>query len=138
MSCAMHRESSNSALRTLLLTISLLFSLAALHAEERPAQPESFPTFWARFKSAVAKNDKEAVVAATHLPAIFPNNSRAKAAFLESYPSIFTKTVRKGFLSAKPVRTPDRDSYSVFLGEEHFYFEKVNGAYKFTDFGPND
>jgi hypothetical protein len=134
----MHRESSNRALRTLLLAISLLFPLGFLRAEERPAQAESFATFFARFKTAVAKDDKEAVAAATHLPSLYPKNSRAKATFLENYPSIFTKTVRKGFASAKPVRTPDRDSYSVFCGEERFYFEKVNGAYKFTDFGPND
>jgi hypothetical protein len=125
-------------MRTLLITISLLLSLVALQAEERPAQPESFATFWAGLKSAIAKNDKEAVAAATHLPSIYPNMPDAKAAFLKDYPSIFTKTVRKCLASSKPARTPDRDSYSVFCDEQYFYFKKVNGAYKFTDYGPND
>ena len=125
-------------MRTLLITISLLLSLGALQAEERPAQPESFATFWAGFKSAVVKNDKEAVVAATDLPSIYPDNPQAKAAFLKEYPSIFPKAVRKCFAAAKPERTPERDSYSVFCGEVYFYFEKVKGAYKFTDYGPND
>jgi hypothetical protein len=123
-------------MKTLLITISLLLSLVALRAEERPAQHESFATFWAAFKSAVAKNDKEAVVAATHLPSFYPNNPRAKEAFLQQYPSNFTKEVQKCFATAKPVR--DRDSYVVFCGEEIFGFEKVNGAYKFTSIGMND
>ena len=90
----MPRDSFNDALRTLLVTVSLLLSLGTLHAEERPARAESFATFWAEFKTAVGKNDKEAVVAATHLPSISPNNRQAKAAFLKSYPSIFTKRFR--------------------------------------------
>jgi hypothetical protein len=122
----------------LLIAFSLLISLGGLRAEERGRQTESFATFWAGFKTAVAKNDKEAVVAATHLPAIYPSDPGAKAAFLKSYPSLFTKEVRKCFARAKPVRDSDRDSYSVFCGEQLFYFEKVKGAYKFTDFGPND
>jgi hypothetical protein len=134
----MHRESFIHPLRTVLITIPLLLSLGAVRAAERPAPPESFATFWAGFKSAVAKNDKEAVVAATDLPSIYPKNPQAKAAFLKEYPSIFTKVIRKCFAAAKPERTPDRDSYSVFCDEQMFYFEKINGAYKFTDYGPND
>ena len=125
-------------MKTLLVTISLLLSLVAVQAEERSAKPKSFATFWAEFKSAIAKNDKEAVAAATHLPSIYPNNHQAKEAFLKDYPSIFTKTVRQCLATAKPSRTPDRDSYSVFCDEQYFYFGKVNGAYKFTDYGPND
>ena len=129
----MHRDSSNHALRTLLLTISLLLSLVALQAEERPAQPESFATFWAGFKSAVAKNDKEAVVAATKFPFY---GHLSKAEFIEQYPSLFTKEVQKCFATAKPVK--DRDGYFVFCGEEIFTFQKVHGAYKFTGIDMND
>ena len=98
----MHRDSFNDVLRTLLITVSLLLAFGTLHAEERPARAESFATFWAAFKTAVVKNDKESVVAATHLPSIYANNRQAKAAFLKSYPSIFTKTVQKCFAAAKP------------------------------------
>jgi hypothetical protein len=120
----------------LLLAPALTFLLAIplAKAEERAAQPQSFATFWAGFKSAVAKNDKEAVAAATELPSL----RLSKAAFLKTYPTIFTKKVQKCFATAKPVRTPDRDSYSVFCDSQYFYFEKVHGAYKFTDRGPND
>ena len=77
-------------------------------------------------------------MAATDLPSLYPKNPRAKAEFLKSYPSIFTKKVQKCFATAKPVHTPERDSYSVFCGDVLFNFEKVKGVYKFTDYGPND
>ena len=133
MAGVMHRNSSNHALRTLLLTISLLLSLVALQAEERPAQPESFATFLAGFKRAVAKNDKEAVAAATKFPFY---GELSKAEFIEKYPSLFTKEVQKCFATAKPVK--DGASYFVFCGEKIFTFEKVNGAYKFTGIDRND
>lgn len=119
-----------------LLTAALMFFLAAppAEAEERSAQPQSFAKFWAGFKGAVARGDREAVVAATHLPSM----RLSKAAFLQTYLSTFTRQVQKCFAAAKPVRTEDRDSYSVFCGEEYYYFEKVNGTYKLTDIGMND
>ena len=138
ISGVMHRNSFRHSLGALFISLSLLFSLGALQAQEPPAKPESFAAFWAGFKSALAKNDKETIAAATDLPSIYPNNSQAKAAFLKDYPSTFTKEVRKCFAKAKPVRTSGRDSYSVFCDEQYFYFEKVNGTYKFTDYGPND
>ena len=122
-------------MKTLLITISLLLSLVALQAEEPPARPESFATFWAAFKSAVAKNDKETVAAATKLPFM---GQQAKAAFLKNYPSYFSPEVRKCFATAKPAKQDGRDSFTVFCGEEIFSFEKVNGAYKFTSIDMND
>ena len=133
MSGVMHRDSSSHAVRILLLTISLLLSLVVLKAEERPAQQESFATFWAGFKSAVAKNDKEAVVAATKFPFY---GQLSKAEFIQQYSSLFPKQVQKCFATAKPVK--DRDSYFVLCGEEIFTFAKVNGAYKFTGIDMND
>ncbi len=114
--------------------LTFLVAIPLAQAEERAAQAESFATFWVGFKSAVVKNDKEAVVAATELPSL----QLSKPAFLQAYPSIFTKKVQRCFATAKPVRAADRDSYSVFCGSQLFVFEKVTGAYKFTDFSPND
>lgn len=92
------------AMKHLLFTISLLLPLLAVQAEERPAPTESFATFWAGFKSAVAKDDKEAVAAATDLR-FFDQNKHlakdlAKAAFIRDYPSYFTKEVKKCFATA--------------------------------------
>ncbi len=127
-------------MKHLLFTISLLLAPLAVQAEERPAPTESFATFWAGFKSAVAKDDMEAVAAATDLR-FFTQDKHlakdlAKAAFIRDYPSYFTKEVKKCFATAKPIL--DRDSYLVFCGEEIFTFSRVNGAYKFTSIGMND
>jgi len=122
-------------MRTFLATTLFLFLLVPqlLEAKDPPPAAESFATFWADFKSAVARNDKEAVAAATKLPFMA---QQSKADFIRDYPLYFTKEVKKCLATAKPVR--DRDSYLVFCGEEIFSFGKVNGAYKFTDIGMND
>jgi hypothetical protein len=120
-------------MKTLLITFFLLLPQLAVQAEERPAQPESFATFWAGFKSAVAKNDKEAVVAATKFPFY---GQLSKADFIKQYSSLFPKEVQKCFATAKPVK--DRDSYFVFCNQEIFTFGKVNGTYKFTGIDMND
>ena len=117
----MMKRTTLNSVKILPLTICLLLSLLAVRAEEPPARPESFATFWAGFKSAVAKNDKEAVAAATKFPFM---EQLSKAAFLQQYPSMFTKKVQKCFATAKPVRTEDRDSYSVFLRGGVFLFRE--------------
>ena len=122
-------------MRTFLATTLFLLLLVPqlLEAKDPPPPAESFAAFWKEFQSAVARNDKEAVAAATKLPFMA---QQSKADFIRDYPSYFTKEVKKCLATAKPVR--DRDSYLVFCGEEIFSFGKVNGAYKFTDIGVND
>ena len=122
-------------MRTFLATTLFLFLLVPqlLEGKDPPPPAESFAAFWKEFQSAVAKNDQEAVAAATKLPFMA---QQSKVDFIRDYPSYFTKEVKKCLATAKPVR--DRDSYSVFCGEEIFSFGKVNGAYKFTDIGMND
>ena len=120
------------------LATSLFLSLLApqlLEAKDPPL-PAEFVAFWKEFKSAVAKNDQEAVAALSDLQPYYRNGQFSKEAFLKEYPFLFRRDVRKCFATAKPER--DRDSYLVGCGEELFYFGKVNGAYKFTDIGMND
>lgn len=128
-------NSSIRIMRNLLIAITLLVPLLAAQAEERPAQLESFTAFWAHFKSAVTRQDKEAVAAVTMFPFM---GQQARAAFLKSYPSTFTKEVRKCIATVKPVKAEERDGYLVFCGEEIYTFEKVNGGYKFTSIDMND
>ena len=124
-------------MRTFLAATLFLFLLVPqlLEGKDPPPPAESFAAFWKEFQSAVARNDKEAVAAATKLPFMA---QQSKADFIRDYPSYFTKEVKKCLATAKPVKAEDRDTYSVFCGEEIFGFEKVNGAYKFTDIGMND
>jgi hypothetical protein len=102
------------------------------------AEAGSFAEFWVQFKTAVAKDDKEAIAEMTKLP--FPTGSKpwSKAEFIKECGKLFDQKTRRCFSKAKPIKEEDRDSYSVFCGEEIFVFSKVNGEYRFTDIGMND
>ena len=126
-------------LKTMGLIALLLLASAPLTAQS-PAKTkaDSFAAFWNEFKSAVAKDDKEAVAAMTKLPIYLANKERSKDGFLKLYPSLFTKKVKTCLVSAKPVKEVNQDSYSVFCGKSIYVFARVEGKYKFTDLGAND
>ena len=127
-------------MRTVLAAIFFLSLLVPqlLEAKDPPPPAESFAAFWKEFRNAVARNDREAVAALSNLQHYHRNGQFSKQAFLKDYPSLFPRAVRKCLATAKPEKEADRDTYSAFCGEEIFSFEKVNGAYKFTDIGMND
>ena len=127
-------------MRTLLGAVLFLSLLVPqlLEAKDPPPPAESFAAFWKEFRSAVAKNDRDAVAALSNLQHYHRNGQFSKEAFLQDYPSLFTRAARKCLATAKPVKETGRDTYSAICGEEIFSFEKVNGAYKFTDIGMND
>ena len=126
-------------MRTFLATTLFLFVLVPQLLEAKdPPPPAEFAAFWKEFKSAVAKNDKEAVVALSDVSLFRRNGQFSKEAFLKEYPFLFRRDVRECLATAKPEKETHRDSYLVGCGEEIFYFGKVNGAYRFTDIGMND
>jgi hypothetical protein len=108
----------------------------AISAEVK-SEGKSFATFWTQFKTAVANKNKEAIAGMTK----FPFNYReqlTRADFIKKFDVIFNAKVRKCFQSAKPEKETNRESYTVFCGEDIFTFAKENGAYRFTDVGVND
>jgi len=120
------------------LTSVILCLLAIIPAGSAEIKPEagSFPAFWAQFKAAVQKRDKEAVARMTKFP--FMGQYHSKAEFIKGYALILDERTRRCFSKAKPVKDDKGDSYSVFCGEEIFTFSKANGEYRFTDIGMND
>ncbi len=121
-----------------LLVLHLLTSVSLLAQAPAPPKAESFAAFWGAFKTAVAKEDREAVASMTKLPIYLANKNQAKAGFLKLYPSLFPKKVQTCFAKAKPVKEYNQDSYSVFCGKSIYVFARENGNYKFTDLGVND
>jgi hypothetical protein len=123
-----------------LLTPVILFLLAInLAGAEIKPEARSFTAFWVQFRTAVAKNDKEAIAEMTKLPFVYGTSKPlSKADFIKECSALFDQKTRKCFSKAKPIKEDDRDSYSVFCGEEIFVFAKVNGEYRFTDIGMND
>ena len=126
--------------RVLLMVLALSAVIAHAYSEEAQKN-QAFPAFWAQFKAAVAKKDKDAVAAMTKFPVEIGENV-TKATFLKKYPEFFGQEVQKCFAKKKPVKADaapgGRESYSLFCGEEIFIFEKVDGKYLFTGIGVND
>ena len=128
-----------------LMLILLLLSAVASQVHGQEAQStQSFSSFWAHFKAAVAKDDKEAVATMTKFP-VDIGGQVTRAAFIKKYPEIFNQKVRRCFAKEKPVsdnQAPQSQqgggSYSLFCGDDIFLFERADGKYKFTGRGVND
>ena len=122
--------------KKLLLILVLLVSLTTTSAQTS-AKSEHFPAFWASFKAAMARNDKEAIADVTKLPFLFDSKERDRAGFIQIFNQLFTRKIRQCIAKAKPVK--EGENYDVFCGELIFYFGKdTDGKFKFLEFGVND
>lgn len=109
----------------LLNGILVAASLAAWPEFTASAQSD-WATFWTKFKTAVVKNDKKTVLSLSE-----QNLSD------EDYKILFGARARQNcFAKAKPVK--DGETYSVFCGGQGYYFEKVNGQFKFKEWFADD
>jgi hypothetical protein len=101
--------------------LSLPFQMTAAAAQS------DWASFWRTFKTAVARGDK-------------PTISRLSTAeqLPRQYSSLFgTRAKKRCFAKARPVKD-ENGGYSVFCGEQGYYFEKVDGQYRFTGTFAND
>lgn len=111
------------------------FRLAVSFSLRRAANPgdQNFEAFWAKFKAAVAKDDKEAVAPMTKLPFLFESKERTREEFIKTvYDQLLDRRVKRCFATAKLVK--EGDPYEVFCGKHIFHFGLVEGSYKFTEF----
>lgn len=120
----------------LLVAILLLLAGGFGFAQNKTEVDDAGMQFWAKFKAAVAKNDKEAVASMTRLPFTIQGRDLTKTGFIQKFPAIFDAGVKRCFAKAKLVR--EGDGFEVFCGQQIFLFDKVDGAYKFTEIGAND
>src|SRR6266498_4389227 len=103
------------SMKIILATVVILFILGPLelHAQKKtPPMDPAFAAFWVKFKTALAKNDKEAVASMTRLPFLFDSREQTRAGFLKIYDQLFSARVKKCFVSAKPLK--EGDDYEVF------------------------
>ncbi|MBX9669187.1 MAG: hypothetical protein K2X93_16300 [Candidatus Obscuribacterales bacterium] len=118
-------------------TIALLLVPVLLLGLASPAFADvGFDAFWAKFKTAVGKKDKDVVASMTKLPYLFDSKQLNKAQFIAKYDALFPKSVVKCFAKAKP--SVDRGSYFVFCGESIYFFNKEKDKWLFTEIGVND
>ena len=113
-------------LPSLLLAAALALAALAAPAGSRAAQAE-WPAFWSKFKAAVVKGEKPTVLALS-----------ASSQMPADYQPLFgTRARRRCFAAAKPV--PDEQGgYSVFCGEQGYYFKQVDGQFRFVEGFAND
>jgi len=92
------------------LTILVIFSFTAGASAQNDS---AIDTFWAKFKAAVIKGDKESVAALTQFPVGMPYGQaavRTKAQLLKRYRQVFNSEANaaKCFAGAKPETDPAR------------------------------
>lgn len=119
--------------KVLALTCVLLFVMCAQATAQSTRDAKAFNLFWTKFRSAVTKNDKAAVASMTKLPFLFESVERDRTGFIKIYDELFDARVRKCFGTAKTMK--EGDVYEVFCAGRIFYFGKVDGNFKFTEFG---
>ena len=122
--------------RLLVACVLLISSFGPALSQNKNKVDPTGVQFWTKFKTAVATNDKEAVASMTRLPFLFQNRELAKAAFIQKFDVIFNARVKRCFTKATLVK--EGDGFEVSCGQQIFLFEKVSGAYKFTEIGVND
>jgi len=105
-------------------------------------------TFWAQFKTAVIKKDKNAVASMTKFPLSMPfgqKSVRSKAELLRRYKQIFNgeTDAAKCFVKAKLEKGNTGNIYGVYCGFKgalndednkpiYYYFEKTKTGWKFA------
>ena len=124
-------------MKTLLIALCCLCLSAAPAARgAQPAQNTSaFDAFWPKFRSAVARGDREAVAAMTRFPLTMPYGVPAvktKAQFLQRYARIFDAASRKCLAAGRPERENDKSArYNILCRNAMLYeFDLVGGAYR--------
>ncbi len=114
----------------------LLLVIAQSNLEAQPRSDREFNAFWIRFRTAMIKNDKEAIASMTRFPFLYDSKERSRAGFMAIQIKLFTRRVRKCFATAKPLK--EGDVYDVFCDGIIFYFGKSDSEYRFLEFGPDD
>jgi excinuclease UvrABC helicase subunit UvrB len=99
------------------------------------AADQEFTTFWAGFKEAIRKNDKNAIADMTKLPFVFNNKQLKRAEFIAQANVIFPAETRKYILRAEEP-AGYKNCYGISCGVDVYLFTKENGKYKFTEIGP--
>lgn len=112
----------------------LVFALFAATSWAGDVDP-AFAAFWQKFRSAVERNDAEAVSGMTKLPFLVNGKKLNRAEFAKIQGDLF-ESVRENLRKVEIVK--EKPGYFVFSGEEILIFEKAGKGWVFTEFGVND
>lgn len=133
-------------MKTLVLSITLFLSLLAINSERANAQkelrlnstPKAFQTFYATFRNAVVKRDKNTVASLTQFPFEYgfdagDEGTFSKTQFIKKFDDFFGGG-RKIFAQKNPVFYSEGETYNLTdeWDASHFIFKKKGTSYKFT------
>jgi len=113
-----------------------IFFLISIMSPAALAKDAEFDAFWTKFKTALQKNDKEAIASMTRFPYQTFDKPLDRKTFLATCDKIFSKKKRDCLVKQTPVK--DKASYFAFCDDDIYIFEKVKGSYLFTEIGVND
>jgi hypothetical protein len=137
------RKWSNRWLLILLFALIVCLNATSVSAQKQQklaTTPRSFQTFYAKFKTAVLRNDKRAVASMTSFPFSYgwdagDEGTYTRSQFIAKFTRIF-RGARGLFSRSDP--TFDVDGNSVGLtnsaNASHFTFEKKGSTYFFKSF----
>ncbi len=131
-----------------LFTVCLSILLTVNAGIAQTSKNSDITKFWAQFKAAVIKKDKNAVASMTKFPLSMPfgqKSVRSKAELLRRYKQVFDgeTDAAKCFVKAKLEKGSTGNIYGVYCGFRdalddednkpiYYYFEKTKTGWKFT------
>ena len=121
-------------MKSMLALIALLVCVLPANAVGTP--DKQFDAFYAKFKTALVKNDKNALADLTRLPFLYDSKKLDKKQFIARLNEIIPHSAAACLRKEKAIT--DHNVTEVFCGEAIYCFEKINGQYKFTEIGVND
>ena len=114
-----------------------------VHAQKNQrlnSTPKAFQIFYAKFRKAVVKDDKNIVASLTRFPFKYgfdagSEGTFSKTQFLEKFDNIFDAE-RKIFAQKNPVFYVEAGTFNLTdtYAASHYSFEKKGASYKFTSF----
>ena len=125
------------------LLVCWLFGVSAnaQKTERLSATPKAFQAFFAKFKTAVARGDKNGVASLTQFPFKYgfdagDEGTFSKSQFIKRYNDIFGGGTRKFLAKSKPSFYLEAGTYSLSNPEDasSFTFKKNGSSYKFAGF----
>ncbi len=134
-------------MKKLILLTVLFFLLFAVNGSETAnaqkkqrlnSTPKAFQIFYAKFRNAVVKGDKNRVASLTQFSFKYAfdagdEGTFSKAQFIEKFDNIFG-VERKIFARKNPIFYSEAGTYNLTDNDDasHFIFEKKGASYKFT------
>lgn len=136
-------------MKNFILLIALIFTLFVAGSQPANAQgdkrldssPRAFQTFFAKFRSAVAKSDKNVVALMTRFPFAYgfdagDEGTMSKAQFIKRYKEVFGDAP-KDFLTEKNPLFSIVEDGSYFISTEdgaHLMIIKSGNSFKFASY----